>query len=57
MSGFPALVAFDSADTRLFMSVALSNRFDDALGDLDYLLEVEISNLLSVSVIESSSGL
>ena len=44
------LILFDSGDTRYFVSLALSKRFIEALGELDYTLEVEIANDRSISV-------
>ena len=42
MSGISALVLFDSGATRSFVSLALSNRFIGAPGELDCPLDVEI---------------
>lgn len=39
-SGLLALVLFDLGAARLFVSLALSKRFGDALGELDYPLDV-----------------
>ena len=50
MNAISGLVLFDSGATRSFVSLTLSKRFADALGDLDYLLEVEIADDRSVLV-------
>ena len=44
INGITAHVLFDLAATRSFVSLALNKKFCDALGILDYLLEVEIDD-------------
>ena len=44
-----AHVLFDSGATRSFVSLALSKKFSDAPGTLDYPLEVEIADDRTVS--------
>ena len=44
MNDIPALVLFDSAATQSFVSLTLRKRFDAVPGELDYLLEVDISD-------------
>ena len=50
VNGMSAHVLFDSGPTRSFVSLVLSNKFRDAPGTLDSLLEVEISDDHTVSV-------
>lgn len=50
VNGLSALVRFYSGATRSFLSLALSKRFIDAPGDLDYPLDVEITGNRPVTV-------
>ena len=51
MNNILVLVLFNLGATRSFASLALSKRFDDVLGELDYPLEVEIVDDCSVRVL------
>ena len=44
MNDVPSLVPFDFGATRSFISFVLCKRYDEAFGDLNYLLEVEITD-------------
>ena len=44
MNGISALVLFDFGATRSFVSLTLIKRFVDAMGELEYPLEVEIAD-------------
>ncbi|XP_052625654.1 uncharacterized protein LOC128132759 [Lactuca sativa] len=50
VNGMSAHVMFDSGATRLFVSLASSKKLRDALGTLDSLLEVEITDDRTVRV-------
>ncbi|KAL7589073.1 hypothetical protein Lser_V15G37110 [Lactuca serriola] len=56
VNGLLALVLFYSGATRPFVSHALSKRSGDAPGELDYPLEVEISDDRSVRVSGAHRG-
>ena len=45
-----SLVVFDSEDTRSFVSLALSKKYVGAPGELDYPLDVEITDDRTVQV-------
>ena len=52
MSGIPVQVLFDSGATRLFVYLALSKKFPESSGMLDFPLEVEIADNRYVRVLE-----
>ena len=56
MNGIPVQVLFDSGVTRSFVSLALSKRFLESSGMLDYPLEVEIADDRSVRASEVFRG-
>ena len=50
------MVLFDSGPNRSFISLMLIKIFDDAHGELDYPLDVEISDDCSVRVLRVHQG-
>ena len=56
MNDISALVLFDLGASRSFVSLALNKRFDDAPGELDYPLEVEIVDDRHVQVLRVHRG-
>lgn len=56
MKGEPTIVLFDLGATRPFVFLALSKRFGDAPGKLDYLLEVDITDDHPIRVLRVHRG-